>query len=202
MGARYEQLAAHLRDRITDGTWPPGTRLPSSAELQRQHDLGRGAVELAVAQLRREGLIETRRGARPEVISPLPRLLLVDPREPWPYGREEMGRGTRMVRGELADRLCVPPRTRITRVVYECLGPDGRAAMLATVYQRGASEPRHESAATVVTCGEFASDEARALGVAGGTPALRIALTGFGPDLRPVMAADLVLRADRWGVRL
>jgi DNA-binding GntR family transcriptional regulator len=201
--ASYQWLATQLREKILDGTIPPGSQMPSSAELQRQYHLGRGAVESAVRQLRSEGLIETRAGARPEVVSPLPAALqMVDPREPWPYRCEPVAHGTKVAHDDVAERLAVPDGTRLHWTRYECMGPDGRPAMLETVYRQGTRRREGTRTALEMRLGEFTPEEAQALGIAVGLPALRMELTRCDETGRPVAAADLVLRADRWGIRL
>lgn len=203
MVASYQWLATQLREKILTGVFPPGSQMPSNAELQRQYRLGRGAVESAVRQLRSEGYIETRAGARPEVVSPLPVApQMIDPREPWPYRCDPVDRGTKVARGGLAERLAVADGTRVQWVSFECMGPDGRPAMLETVYRRGARRVESARRTLEMRLGEFTVSEAQALGIAVGIPALRMELTALDGAGRPVSAADLVLRADRWGIRL
>lgn len=50
-GRRYEQIAANLRDRITSGEWPPGTKLPSRIELGEQYGVSAGAMARPIADL-------------------------------------------------------------------------------------------------------------------------------------------------------
>lgn len=63
----YRQIAAILRGRIADGTWPPGTELPSEPDLAVEFGVGRDTVVNALALLRAEGLVITRRGFRTRV---------------------------------------------------------------------------------------------------------------------------------------
>jgi GntR family transcriptional regulator len=63
----YRQVAAVLRDRINDGTYPEGDELPPIASLASEFGVGRDAVQDALAVLRGEGLVETRRGFRTRV---------------------------------------------------------------------------------------------------------------------------------------
>lgn len=58
----YHQLAALLRDLIIGGHLQPGARLPAETYLMQQHGLARGTVRQAVAELRKEGLVDFRRG--------------------------------------------------------------------------------------------------------------------------------------------
>ena len=61
----YEQLAAILRGRIADGTYPPGTRLPSIVALVAESGLTAQTVQRAEKLLEAEGLVRIRanRGA-------------------------------------------------------------------------------------------------------------------------------------------
>lgn len=68
----YRQIAAALRARITDGTWAPGTELPSEPDLAVEFGVGRDTVVSAISLLRGEGLVVTRRGYRTRVREPLP----------------------------------------------------------------------------------------------------------------------------------
>ena len=63
MDARYLQIAADLRSRISEGTWPVGTRLPTLRQLQDDYpDVGASTIRAAVQVLVDEGLVDTRRG--------------------------------------------------------------------------------------------------------------------------------------------
>lgn len=59
----YLRIADTLREGIRDGNLPPGTRLPTIAELCDAHGVSEIVVRQAIALLRGEGLVETRRGA-------------------------------------------------------------------------------------------------------------------------------------------
>ncbi|MFE3451547.1 GntR family transcriptional regulator [Nonomuraea sp. NPDC059194] len=64
MAARYELIAAELRDAILAGVHPVGSQLPSEAELAARYSAARGTVRQAVAVLAAEGLVGSRQGAR------------------------------------------------------------------------------------------------------------------------------------------
>jgi GntR family transcriptional regulator len=74
--------------------------------------------------------------------------------------------------------------------------------MLETAYRRGATVLPHDNVSVQVRVGEFADDESRVLGLHRCVTALRVQRTRYGADGRPVETADLILRADRWGIRL
>ena len=58
----WEQLAGILRDRIESGELQPGDRIPSVVSMAQEYDLAAGTVRKALAQLQREGLVESRVG--------------------------------------------------------------------------------------------------------------------------------------------
>lgn len=60
--AVYRQLADLLRQLIRSGNSSPGTILPSENQLIRDYGVGRVTVRNALALLRSEGLVTTRRG--------------------------------------------------------------------------------------------------------------------------------------------
>jgi DNA-binding transcriptional MocR family regulator len=57
-------VAAHLRDAILTGQYPPGARLPSEADLAFAMGCSRDTIRDAFAVLRRELLLVTERGFR------------------------------------------------------------------------------------------------------------------------------------------
>jgi GntR family transcriptional regulator len=69
----YVLVADELRERIRGGTYAPGARLPTMEELRRVYGVSEIVIRHAVALLRQEGLVETRRGggtivrSRPQV---------------------------------------------------------------------------------------------------------------------------------------
>jgi DNA-binding GntR family transcriptional regulator len=54
--AKYRQIAAAIRDQITSGTLPPGSRLPAASTLASQHGCNLHTCAKALAMLEREGL--------------------------------------------------------------------------------------------------------------------------------------------------
>jgi DNA-binding transcriptional MocR family regulator len=63
----YLQVAAALRAQIAEGTLAPGEELRSEPDLAHDFGVGKDTVRDALAMLRSEGLIETRRGSRSRV---------------------------------------------------------------------------------------------------------------------------------------
>lgn len=68
----YRQIAAILRERIANGTPPPGRRIPSLVELEGEFDAARDTLRKAVRLLKDEGLVETVPGMGIFVVSKTP----------------------------------------------------------------------------------------------------------------------------------
>ena len=58
--ARPEQIADHLRSRIVDGVYKPGTRLPPRARLSGELGASTGTLQRALDRLSREGFVRVR----------------------------------------------------------------------------------------------------------------------------------------------
>jgi DNA-binding FadR family transcriptional regulator len=73
-----KQLADALRERIADGSYPPGVRLPSYRRLRDEHAIALNTAQAAIRILAADGLAEIRPGSGayvrdkpPEVARPL-----------------------------------------------------------------------------------------------------------------------------------
>ncbi|MFF1685524.1 MULTISPECIES: GntR family transcriptional regulator [unclassified Streptomyces] len=64
----YLKVAADLRTAITAGEYGSGAKLPTEDELARRYGVSRGTVRQALAALRADGLITSRRGTRRVVL--------------------------------------------------------------------------------------------------------------------------------------
>ncbi|WP_021595722.1 GntR family transcriptional regulator [Actinomadura welshii] len=58
----YARITDALRQRIADGTYAPGTRLPGEAALCAEFGVARNTVRRALSALKDEGLITVRTG--------------------------------------------------------------------------------------------------------------------------------------------
>ncbi len=71
---RNEQLPARIASeivrQITDGSFLPGQKLPTEHNLAQSFGVSRSVIREAIAQLRNEGLIETRQGVGAFVTEP------------------------------------------------------------------------------------------------------------------------------------
>ncbi|MBM7026781.1 GntR family transcriptional regulator [Clavibacter zhangzhiyongii] len=68
-GPLHAQLTALLRSRIVDGAWPPGSQLPTEAELQERFGVSRSVVRQSLHALTAEGLVQRGRG-RGSIVAP------------------------------------------------------------------------------------------------------------------------------------
>ncbi|SES20799.1 FadR/GntR family transcriptional regulator [Rhizobium sp. NFR03] len=69
-GTLTARLGESLRTAIVDGRFPPGTKLPSEAQLGKSHGVSRTVVREAIASLRADRLVDTRQGAGVFVLEP------------------------------------------------------------------------------------------------------------------------------------
>jgi GntR family transcriptional regulator, transcriptional repressor for pyruvate dehydrogenase complex len=58
-----EQAIERLREQVTSGAWPIGTRLPSEAALAAELGVGRSTIREAIRALASTGMVESRQGA-------------------------------------------------------------------------------------------------------------------------------------------
>src|SRR6266536_437366 len=58
-----EQAIDRLREQVTSGAWPVGTRLPSEAALAAELGVGRSTIREAIRALASTGMVESRQGA-------------------------------------------------------------------------------------------------------------------------------------------
>jgi DNA-binding GntR family transcriptional regulator len=66
----YAQIAEHYRGQIKDGRLSPGDKLPTVASIAKEWDVAIVTVQRAIAQLRKERLVETFHGRGSFVVEP------------------------------------------------------------------------------------------------------------------------------------
>ncbi|GAA3225605.1 GntR family transcriptional regulator [Streptomyces thermocoprophilus] len=109
---KYVRLAQTLQRRIEDGTYAPGTRVPSENQLVQTFGMSRPTVVRALELLKRDGWLESRQGygtivrARPEVVERKDR-----------RGREALERDETQSAGRLVDVGRVPVPARVASVL-------------------------------------------------------------------------------------
>ncbi|WP_433117245.1 winged helix-turn-helix domain-containing protein [Micromonospora sp. CA-246542] len=57
-----DELLDDLRGKIKDGTYPPGSQLPSGRALADSYDVSHSTIQRAVATLREQGVLVGRPG--------------------------------------------------------------------------------------------------------------------------------------------
>ncbi|MCM2391567.1 FadR/GntR family transcriptional regulator [Streptomyces albipurpureus] len=64
-----DQVIAQLRNQITSGEWPVGTRIPTEPELVEQLGVARNTIREAVRALAHNGLLDIRQGSGTYVLA-------------------------------------------------------------------------------------------------------------------------------------
>jgi GntR family transcriptional regulator len=117
---KYEQIAEWLRDRINDGTYPPGSKLPGSRDLSEQWGTSRETVVRALDLLKEDALIVSRQGSG---------YWVVENAIGRPAGARHAG-STRVKSGMPFRRLGQPTRETPPRHIAQALGvPEGAQAL-------------------------------------------------------------------------
>jgi GntR family transcriptional regulator len=146
----YLRIADLLRQRVVDGHWTAGDRLPSRAHLAKEYGVGDNVVRRAQQLLVSQGMLEGRTGSGVYVAEPRERLRMVrslsrERRGGSPF-RADMAalgkRGTWESRTEVkvpapvdvAARLGVEEGDLCVRTEYEFLA-DGKPVMLSTSWE-------------------------------------------------------------------
>ncbi|NYD44869.1 DNA-binding FadR family transcriptional regulator [Actinomadura luteofluorescens] len=65
----FDHVVARLRQQITSGAWPVGSRIPTEPELVRQLGVARNTIREAVRALAHNGLLDVRHGSGTYVIA-------------------------------------------------------------------------------------------------------------------------------------
>ena len=57
----YQQIVSSLQMRLVNGTYPPGSRMPSVRELAMEAGVNPNTMQRALSELEREGMLLTQR---------------------------------------------------------------------------------------------------------------------------------------------
>jgi GntR family transcriptional regulator len=146
----YLRIADLLRQRIANGEWTPGDRLPSRAQLAAEYGVGDNVVRRAQENLIAQGVLEGRAGSGTYVAEPRERVRMVRS-----LSREHRGgspfRADMAALGKagswehhteakvpapagVAARLGIAEGELCVRTSYEFMG-DGRPVMLSTSWE-------------------------------------------------------------------
>ncbi|MFD3502401.1 GntR family transcriptional regulator [Streptomyces sp. NPDC058678] len=223
---KYVRLAQTIQRRIEDGTYPPGTRVPSENQLVQSFGMSRPTVVRALELLKRDGWLESRQGygtivrGRPAVIEQKDR-----------RGREALERDESQTPGRLvavdqvpvpariASALGLPKRAKVLmrRFLVE---QDGEAVELVSSYfpaglvegtELGRSEPldagtrehlegrkkvRFDHVTERVSARLPDAGEAELLGLPDGVPVLSILVIAHDASGLALQVSDVLLPAD------
>lgn len=80
---KYQMIIDYIKNQITNGTWPIGSRLPSQRDLAKQFNVNRSTVITALDELTADGLIEGRLGMGTIVINNTWTLMRSNPPVNW-----------------------------------------------------------------------------------------------------------------------
>ncbi|MFF0445952.1 GntR family transcriptional regulator [Streptomyces sp. NPDC004609] len=224
---KYVRLAQTIQGRIEDGTYPPGSRVPSENQLVQAFGMSRPTVVRALELLKRDGWLESRQGfgtivrGRPEVVEQR------DRRGRAVLERDESRTPGRLVHvgpvpvpSRVASALGVPKRAEVLvrRVLVE---EEGEVVELVSSYfpaglsdgtDLTASSPLGQSARTLlearrkvrfdhvterVSARLATGDEARLLGMPESAPVLSVLVVAADVSGQALQVVDIVLPADR-----
>ncbi|MDW8807594.1 GntR family transcriptional regulator [Streptomyces scabiei] len=118
---KYVRLAQTIQRRIEDGTYPPGTRVPSENQLVQSFGMSRPTVVRALELLKRDGWLESRQGYG-TIVRGCPAVVEHRDRR----GSEVLARDEAQTPGRLVEVGRVPVPARVTSV----LGLSKRAKVL------------------------------------------------------------------------
>ncbi|MFF9494110.1 GntR family transcriptional regulator [Streptomyces flaveolus] len=224
---KYVRLAQTLQRRIEDGTYAPGSRVPSENQLVQAFGMSRPTVVRALELLKRDGWLESRQGygtivrGRPEVVEQKDR-----------RGREALERDESQGAGRLIEVGHVPAPARVVSALglpkkAEVLmrrflvEEDGEAVELVSSYfpaglaegtELGADEPLNGSTREHLEARKKAhfdhvtervsarlpeAREAELLDLPDGVPVLSILVVACDPSGRALQVSDVLLPADR-----
>ncbi|MFE3328019.1 GntR family transcriptional regulator [Streptomyces sp. NPDC059176] len=224
---KYVRLAQTLQRRIEDGTYAPGTRVPSENQLVQSFGMSRPTVVRALELLKRDGWLESRQGygtivrGRPAVVEQKDR-----------RGREALERDESQGAGRLIEVGLVPVPSRVASLLglprraevimrRFLVEEDGEAVELVSTYfpaglaegtELASGEPlggsarehlearkkvRFDHVVERVSARLPAADEAALLDLADGVPVLSVLIVACDASGRSLQASELLLPADR-----
>jgi DNA-binding FadR family transcriptional regulator len=160
-----EQAAQHLREQITNGEWPVGTRLPGENALAKTLGVGRSTVREALRALAGAGLVQARQGSGVFVIA-------TEAAEDWP---------ARLRRAAITDvyEVRAMVETQAARLAAERRTEEDMAALEAALEARARAAALDDAAFVDADIALHA-----AVVAAAGNPVLTDLFAEFAPALR------------------
>lgn len=227
----YHQIFLQLREEITSGERPLGSRMPTEQELVEQFSVSRITARRALDELAENGLVERKRRVGTTVIFTPPVAPIEGSMDRALEGLLNFGRSTQVRLLELetvaasapiAEALAIPIGSPVVRVVrvrelegrplghFISFIPEGLGVKLTRTSLR--STPMlslienagvHIGAATQTISATLADVTlSSALEVDIGSPILRVSRTVFDADHRPVQHLLAQFRPDRYQIKL
>ncbi|MBC6973371.1 PLP-dependent aminotransferase family protein [Bacillus sp. Xin] len=80
---KYQQIMDYMKEKITNGEWPIGSKIPSQRKLAQIFDVNRSTVITALEELTADGLIKGKMGMGTIVVNNTWTLLATDPPPNW-----------------------------------------------------------------------------------------------------------------------
>ncbi|WP_410982725.1 PLP-dependent aminotransferase family protein [Bacillus cereus] len=80
---KYQQIMEYMKEKITNGEWPIGSKIPSQRKLAQIFDVNRSTVITALEELTADGLIQGKMGMGTIVVNNTWSLLAIDPPPNW-----------------------------------------------------------------------------------------------------------------------
>jgi len=224
---KYVRLAQTIQQRIEDGTYPPGSRVPSENQLVQAFGMSRPTVVRALELLKRDGWLESRQGFGTTVRGRPSGSEERDRRGVGALERDESQSSGRLVQvgrvpvpTRIASALGVPKRTTVVvrRLLLEL---DGEPVELASSYfpldlvdgtelesadpLRGGLREHLENRKRVrfdhvterVSARLPEPEDARFLDVVEGHPVLSVLVMAYDASGRALQVTDVLLPADR-----
>ncbi|MFJ4841552.1 FadR/GntR family transcriptional regulator [Streptomyces sp. NPDC088746] len=175
-----EQATEHLREQISTGAWPVGTKLPGETSLAASLGVGRSTVREALRALAGAGLVQARQGAGVFVIA-------AEPEEDW---------ATRLRRAAVTDvyEVRIGIEVEAARLAGRRRTDDDVAALAAALAGRRAAAGSGDAAFVDADIALHA-----AVVAAAHNPVLSALFTEFVPTLRKGLIDMLALLGLRSG---
>ena len=224
----YYDLLTALRSRIASGSYPPGSRLPSLAELTKAFSVSAITVRRALRELVYEGLVQGHQGLGVFVKTKprIHRVLAGDPdrsigdeirRAGFVPRLAELTQGVIKADDKIAARLGLRPGAAIFRHQKQTFANDEPVALHRLHMRPGLARTLHKELGNVfifsllkkhnipianLRC-EFSSatlteDESKLFQLPAGHPILRVDYTAIDPKGNPFLLGETICRPDRF----
>lgn len=229
---KYYRVKASLAARMADGTWPPGSLLPTEPELCLEFAVSRITVRKAISDLAHEGMIITVQGKGTFVAKPKVGERFIQRnfgffedmrRRGFAVTTEVLRQEVQPAGNKVAERLALRPGDCV-HVIVRRRAVDGERFSLSTTYIPEAlcpglaNEDLSQGSLFQLLATHYnvhlghgertleavaaGQAEARMLDLALASPLLRLDSTGYMPDGRPFEFSNTFQRGDRALVEL